>query len=59
MPDDPLDDWTFDVEELSAGSCRGTAHDREGRSVALTRGDPDEVLQLLRERAMEIVKRER
>jgi hypothetical protein len=58
MAADPLADWVFEVEELSAGASRGLAHDSAGRSVSLTRGDPDEVLRLLRERATELMERE-
>lgn len=54
VADDLLADWTFKVREISAGVYRGSAEGPRGRSAGLTRGDPDEVMALLRERAAAI-----
>jgi hypothetical protein len=52
-----LDDWTFSVEEVSAGAYRGKGLDSAGRSVESSGTDPDALLEKLKEWAAEIVGR--
>jgi hypothetical protein len=49
-----VDDWTFDVEEISANVYRVTGHDRFGHRVEITGVDPDALLDRCKEDAAEL-----
>ncbi len=51
---DDLAGWTVTVEEISAGVFRVEGHDLDGRSVSLTGGDPEQLLQETHERLARI-----
>ena len=49
-----LHDWTFSVEEVSAGAYRASGIDSAGRTVEVTRTDPDEALEECQQAAADI-----
>jgi hypothetical protein len=54
-----LPDWTFDIDEVSAGVYRGTGRDTAGRSVSATGPDPEQLIERLRRDAAGIMTRAR
>lgn len=51
---DDLSNWTFRIDEVSAGVYKATATDQQGRKVEMTGLDPDILLEDCRKAAAEI-----
>jgi hypothetical protein len=51
---DPLTDWSFSVDEVSAGVYRASGADASGRMVETTGTDPDMTLEKCKRAAFEI-----
>jgi len=50
-----LPDWSFDVDEVSAGVYRAFGHDRLGQNVEATGIDPDTLIEKCRSAAIEMM----
>jgi hypothetical protein len=50
-----LSEWSFEVDEVSAGVYRVHGTDKAGRSVQFTGTDPDAVLEECKKRAARII----
>lgn len=51
-----LRQWSFDVDEVSAGVYRASGADKDGRSVQFTGTNPDELLERCRQAARELMR---